>query len=499
MRFIIIGAGMAGILAAIKLKEAGFSQIAIYEKGDSVGGTWRENQYPGLSCDVAAHSYTYSFERNAEWSQMFAAGPEIHQYFKRTADKYDVTKFVRFNEEVAECRYDGGKWYIKTKKGTEDAGDFLIAATGVLHHPNIPQIEGMESFEGPMFHSARWDKSVPLEGKRIAVVGTGSTGIQLVSALQPVASKVYQVQRTAQWVIYLPKVEYTEDEKKAFREQPELMEELVQEWNNSDFLQKFFRGLVDESSEDMHMIEDLCKGFLDGMIADEELRKKLLPNYRPACKRLVMSSDYFEAVQKDNVEVVTDKIQRIEKNGIRFESGKFIELDMIALATGFDVKKFIRPTRIVGFNGVELEDVWTPDPKAYGALTVPGFPNFFFLNGPNGPVGNFALIETAEKQMGYIMQVIDLLRSGKCAALQVTQSAFESFDTWRRDAAKKTIWATGCKSWYLDSTGLPSIWTLSVEDFVEMNRKPKWQDYEFLDAEGRRLDIDPDKVLASTA
>jgi cation diffusion facilitator CzcD-associated flavoprotein CzcO len=499
MRFIVIGAGMAGVLAAIKLKEAGFSQIAVYEKGDTVGGTWRENRYPGLTCDVAAHAYTYTFERNPDWSQMFAPGPEIHQYFIRTADKYDVTKLIHFGEEVSECLYDGGKWHIKTKKGTEDWADFVIAASGVLHHPNIPHIKGMETFEGAMFHTARWDQSVALDGKRVAVIGTGSTGIQIVTALQPVAAKVYQVQRTAQWVTYLPSQTYTEEEKQRFRDQPELIEELADQWLNGEFTQMFLRGLVNESSSDMHMIEDMCKEVLEGFIADPALREKLLPNYRAACKRLVMSPDYFNAVQKDNVEVVTDKIEQIEKSGIRFESGKFIEVDLIALATGFDVAKFIRPTRVVGLNGVDLGHIWTPDPKAYGALAVPGFPNFFFLNGPNGPVGNFPLIDTAERQMGYILQAISVVGSGACKALHVTQAAFEAFDMRRREAAKKTIWASGCKSWYLDSTGVPSIWTLSNDDFVEMNKKPKWQDYEFLDAAGQRVDIDPETLFSSAA
>lgn len=493
LRFIVIGAGMAGVLAAIKLKEAGFSQIAVYEKGDSVGGTWRENQYPGLTCDLAAHAYTYTFERNPDWSQLFAPGPEIHKYFIDVAKKYGIEEITRFNEEVSECIYDEGKWRIRTKKGTEDWADFVIAATGVLHHPNIPHIEGMESFEGAMFHTTRWDHSLRLEGKRVAVIGTGSTGIQIVSALQPVAEKVYQVQRTAQWVRYIPFNKYSDEDKQRFRDNPELIEELAAEWAFGETAQKFMRGLADEASEEMHYIESLCQEDLATRITDPKLREVLTPNYRAACKRLVMSWDYFDAVQKENVEVVTDKIQRIEKNGIRFESGKFIEVDVIALATGFDVSKFIRPTRVIGLNGFDLEEFWTPDPKAYGALTMPGFPNLFFVNGPNGPVGNFSLIDIAEKQMHYIMQIVELLRSGACDAIQVSHEAFEDFNTRRREAAKKTIWASGCKSWYLDSEGLPGIWTLSIDELVEMTRKPKWTDYEFLDKHGNRLSLDPEE------
>lgn len=499
LRFIVIGAGMAGVLAAIKLKQAGFTQIAVYEKGDSVGGTWRENQYPGLTCDLAAHAYTYTFERNPDWSQLFAPGPEIHQYFISTAKKYGVEEITHFNEEVSECIYDSGKWRIRTKKGTEDLADFVIAATGVLHHPNIPYIEGMDSFEGAMFHTTRWDHSLPMDGKRVAVIGTGSTGIQIVSALQPVAEKVYQVQRTAQWVRYIPFHKYSDEDKQRFRDNPELIEELASEWAFGETAQKFMRGLADEASDEMHYIEALCQEDLDTRIIDPELREMLTPNYRAACKRLVMSWDYFDAVQKENIEVVTDKISRIEKNGIRFESGKFIEVDVIALATGFDVSKFIRPTRVVGLNGFDLEDFWTPDPKAYGALTMPGFPNLFFVNGPNGPVGNFSLIDIAEKQMHYIMQIVELLRSGTCDAIQVSREAFEDFNTRRREAAKKTIWASGCKSWYLDSEGLPGIWTLSIDELVEMTRKPKWEDYEFLDKHGNRLSLDPEGIESAMA
>lgn len=490
MRFIVIGAGVSGILAAIRLKHAGYTEIAVYEKGDSVGGTWRENQYPGLTCDLAAHAYTYSFERNPDWSQMFAPGPEIHQYLIRTADKYGVTDLIHFEEEVTECHYDGGRWYVRTAKGTEDWGDFVIAASGVLHHPNIPTFAGQEDFKGAIFHSTKWDHEVSLEGKRIAIIGTGSTGIQLVTALQPTAAKVYQVQRTAQWVREIPFETYSEEDKQRFRDNPNLIEEMAAGWVFGEGARIFMTGVINEASAEMHQLEELCQQDLESKIQDPELRAVLRPDYRPACKRLVFSWNYFDAVQRDNVEIVTDRIDRLTEHGIRFESGREIEVDVIALATGFDVSKFIRPTKVTGLGGCDLDSFWTPDPKSYGALAMPGFPNFFFINGPNGPVGNFSLIDVAERQMDYIMQMIEALEAVPATAVQVTQHAFDDFQKRQREAAKNTIWATGCKSWYLDSQGLPFVWALPVSELLDMLERPRFEDYEFLDEDGNVIKVD---------
>ncbi|MGI9283876.1 MAG: flavin-containing monooxygenase, partial [Pseudomonadales bacterium] len=223
LRFVIIGAGMAGILSAIKLQEAGFTNICIYEKAGSVGGTWRENTYPGLTCDVPSHSYTYSFEPNPNWTRQLPPGAEIREYFERTVEKYGVDKLIRFNEEIIHCEFQQGRWHINTESGKQDTADFVIAATGVLHHPSYPDIEGIDNFRGAIFHSSRWDHSVPLDGQRIGIIGNGSTGVQLVSALVHRASQVTHFQRTPQWIMPVENPAFTEEEKAAFRADRDLL------------------------------------------------------------------------------------------------------------------------------------------------------------------------------------------------------------------------------------------------------------------------------------
>lgn len=494
MRIVIIGAGMSGVLAAIRLQEAGLTDFTVYEKGDSVGGTWRENRYPGLTCDLAAHAYTYSFERNPDWSQLFAPGPEIHDYFIRTARKYDVEKFIRFNEEVSELIYDGGRWHIKTKSGVTDTADFVIAATGVLHHIRMPDLPGMDAFEGHIFHTARWDESVPLEGRRAAVIGNGSTGIQLVTALQRVAAKVYQVQRSAQWVRMRPFHVYTEEDKRRFRENPELMDQIAHEWLLGEGAKRWVNGVVDAQSTEMRELEAQCYSDFDTYITDPQLKEKLRPDYRPGCKRLVGSWDYFDAVKQPNVEVVNGVVEQIERHGVRMRDGALLEVDLIALATGFDTSMFLRPATVKGLDGVDLESFWAPDPRAYLSLTMPGFPNLFFLNGPNGPVGNFSLIEVAERQMKYIMGVVAALKQTGAAAIQVTRDAFEAFETKRRAAARNTIWATGCSSWYLGSDGVPNVWPFKANFLIGSFSAPDFRDFEFLDLQGRPIAVDLAKL-----
>lgn len=497
MRIVVIGAGMSGILAAIKLSETGLTDFTVYEKGNSVGGTWRENRYPGLTCDLAAHAYTYSFERNPDWSQLFAPGPEIHDYLKHVAEKYDILKYISFNDEVTELIFDHGRWHITTKTGVKDQADFIIAATGVLHHIRMPEIPGMDQFEGDMFHTARWDESVPLAGRDVAVVGNGSTGIQLVTALQRVARKVYQVQRTPQWVRMRPFERYSEDDKRRFRENPELMEQIAFEWQLGEGAKRFMNGVVDESSDAMHELEEICRSDFDQYVTDPDLREKLRPDYRPGCKRLVFSWDYYDAVKQPNVEVITDRIERIEKKGIRFASGKVIEVDLIALATGFDTSKFLRPAVVKGVNGSDLESFWTPDPKAYASITMPNFPNLFFLNGPNGPVGNFSLIDVAERQMVYIDAILKALKDTGATSIQVKQSAFDDWNELRKETARRTIWATGCSSWYLGSDGLPNVWPFKADYLIELLASPDFDAYEFLDANDEVMEVDRTKLPAS--
>jgi cation diffusion facilitator CzcD-associated flavoprotein CzcO len=472
LRFVIIGAGMSGILSAIKLQEAGFDDFTIYEKADRLGGTWRENTYPGIACDVPSHLYSYSFEPNPEWSHRFSPGEEIEAYFERVAHKYGVDGRIHFGEEVTRCAFERGRWRLETKSGRRDEADVVIAATGVLHHPNLPDLAGLDAFEGALFHSARWDHGVRLDGRRLGIVGTGSTAVQIVSALVDRVARLSLFQRTAQWIMPQDNPAYSEAEKEGFRRHPEQMRQLHQDLSQL-FAQGFSNAVVDASSPQMKMIEDLCRANLESSVADPGLREKLRPSYRAACKRLIISPDFYQAIQKPNAELVTEGIERVEPRGVRTRDGRLRELDVLVLATGFRADRFVRPMHVVGERGQPLDQRWAQRPDAYLSISVPGFPNFFMLNGPNGPVGNFSLIEVAELQMAYILQLTALLRAGRCRTLCPTEEATGRFEAEREVAAKRTVWTTGCRSWYLDDRGIPAVWPWTFDRFREEMARPK--------------------------
>ncbi len=476
-RFLIMGAGMSGILSAIKLQEAGLTDFTIYEKADRLGGTWRENSYPGISCDVPSHLYSYSFAPHPGWSHRFSPGAEIQAYFEDVARRYGVEKFIEYGKEITRCRFEGGRWQLETANGETDEGDFLIAATGVLHHPSYPDIEGIDSFQGSCFHSARWDHDVPLAGRRLGVIGTGSTAIQIVSALVPKVQKLSLFQRTPQWVMPQENPAFTEDEKAHFRSDPAVLRELRAEISRL-FADNFSNAVIDANSPQLKLIEEVCRANLENSVRDPELREKLRPNYRAACKRLIISEDFYEAIQSPNAELVTEGIESIEPKGVRTVDGHLHELDVLCLATGFQVDRFMRPMEIIGRNGVSLDDAWAQRPSAYLAISIPEFPNLFMLNGPNGPVGNFSLIEVAELQFGYILQLVELVRSGRCQQVSASRSATQQFDEDRVEAAKNTVWQTGCSSWYRDDRGVPAVWPWTFDRFREEMAKPKLSDYE---------------------
>jgi len=479
LRFAVIGAGMAGILAAVKLTEAGHRQVTVFEKADRLGGTWRDNTYPGLSCDVPSHLYSYSFALNPDWSMTYASGAEIQAYLEDVARRYDVLRLVRFGDEVVSCEYRGGRWHLGTAAGHHDHADVVIAATGVLHHPKIPDLEGLSSFAGAAFHSARWDHDVKIDGARVGVVGTGSTAVQIVCGVVDRAERLSLFQRTAQWVMPVPNPPIPPEERQALRAEPEKLARLY--GHLSELFDGFSGAVVDAESPQMRWIEGACLQNLEENVVDPELRERLRPDYRAGCKRLIVSGDFYRAIQHPSAELVTDAISAVEPAGVRTADGRLHELDVLVLATGFKVDAFVRPMVVTGRGGVRLDDAWASFPEAYLSISVPEFPNFFMLNGPNGPVGNFSLIEVAELQLGYILQLVDLLRAGTCRAVCATRAATDALEARRVEAATRTIWATGCHSWYLDRRGVPAAWPWHFSRFREAMVAPRLEDFELGD------------------
>ena len=479
MRVAVIGAGMSGILAAIKLRERG-DEVVIYEKAATLGGTWRDNTYPGLSCDVPSHVYAYSFELKGDWTKRFSPGAEIQAYFEGVARKYGITELIRFDSEVVRAGYEGGRWTLRMKDGRTDTVDAVIAATGVLHVPAYPDIAGLKDFEGACFHSARWDHSVRLDGRRVGVIGTGSTAIQIVPALAERAKELALFQRTAQWVLPLANPAYSEDEKAMYLRSPAALRQSYDFWAKR-FVDTFAEAVIGNDAE-LGKIEAACRANLEDNVRDPELRRRLTPNYRAACKRLIMSEEFYPALQKPGVRLVTERIERIEAGGVRTEDGQLHALDVLVLATGFDGHAFLRPMQVVGEGGRTLAQAWSQANDAYRSVAVPGFPNFFMLVGPNSPIGNFSVIQISELQVAYIQQLLDPVRDGRCVAVAPTMAASLRFNAALREAMKGTVWVTGCKSWYLDRNGNPALWPWSFDRFRDEMQAPDLADFELLRA-----------------
>ena len=469
----IVGAGMSGLLMGIRLKEAGIESFRIYEKAASLGGTWRENTYPGLTCDVPSFFYSYTFEPNLDWSRRFSPGPEILAYFERVAEKYALLPHITFNEKIVSARFDAGRWSIETSGGEKTSADVVVTACGALHQWSYPKIDGLEKFEGAMFHSAEWDQGVELEGKRIGVVGNGSSGVQMMAPLSELASRLTMFQRTAQWIMPVGNHEYTAEQRRRKRRVP-LLARLARLYYQQMF--EIFSVAVVKPGRRRQGVGDRCRAYL-ASVRDPELRRKLTPDYEPMCKRLIMSRDFYPALQKEHVELVTEDIDHVEARGVVTVDGQLHELDILVLATGFDTHAW-GIDQVVGEKGQSLEEAWDQGTRAYRSVAVPGFPNFFMLVGPNSPIGNISLIDVSEVQADYIMRCIRLLRKGRVKALAPTAEATQKFHASLLEAMQETVWVTGCNSWYLDKDGVPNTWPWTARRFHKEMRRPQLSDYD---------------------
>ncbi len=460
----IIGAGMSGMCMAMRLHREGIETFTIFEKAGEVGGTWRENRYPGLSCDVPSPFYSYSFAPNADWSTRFSDGAEIQAYFKGVAQRAGVLDRVRYDTEIVDAAFDGDRWRLRSAAGEEFTADVVVAATGVLHQPRIPDIPGLETFAGAAFHSARWDESVPLDGRRIAVIGTGSTGVQIVTALSTRAAKVTQFQRSAQWIAPVPNYTYSRAWRGLLHRFPRLNE---LRYRGTAMQYGLFTTAVVRPGWQRSLIQAVCRLNLH-TIRDRDLRRRMTPDYEPMCRRLIMSSGYYRAIQRPTVEVVDAGIDHVEPRGIVTADGRLHECDVIALATGFDAHAFVRPMTVTGRDGLTLDEAWAPGPRAHRTVTVPGFPNLFLMLGPNSPIGNTSLVPLAESQADFVARWVRRIASGEIHDVAPTAEATAAFNAAIRDNMRDTVWVTGCDSWYIGPDGQPTMWPFAIDEFHRM-------------------------------
>jgi cation diffusion facilitator CzcD-associated flavoprotein CzcO len=450
-RVIVIGAGFAGIGMAIALKRAGIDDFVVLEAAGDLGGTWRDNSYPGLTCDIPSQLYSFSFQP-WRWSRRFPARDEILAYLHALVSKHELGPHLRFGAGVAAAEFDEGSavWHVTLADGGTLQATAVVCALGQLGRPALPGIAGRDSFTGPSWHSARWNHDVSLAGRRVAVIGTGASAIQFVPEIAKVAGHVEVFQRTAPYV--LPKADrpYRPAEQDRFERLPAL--------RKADRLRVFLYGELLTSGfvvspKLLAAPMQMWRRHLRSQIADPALRAKCVPEYVMGCKRVVFSNDWYPALARPNVGLVTQRIERIVPDGVVTAGGESHAADVIVYGTGFMAGEFLTPIQVTGPGGGRLEQAWQGGARAYLGISVAGFPNFFMLYGPNTNLGGNSIIYMLEGQIGYVLPAIQALESQRLAWIDVRPEVQDTFNDWVQTASRKSVWETGCHNWYTTATG----------------------------------------------
>jgi cation diffusion facilitator CzcD-associated flavoprotein CzcO len=453
----VVGGGFGGVGALLMLRRAGFSDVVAFERGERVGGVWHHNTYPGAACDVPSHLYEFSFAPNPRWSRRYAPQQEIQRYLEDVARSHDVLGQVRTGTEVGAASWDSdaGRWTLQTSAGAHEA-DVVVAACGQLSVPKIPPLPGLETFTGPAFHTARWRHDVDLAGKRVAVIGTGCSAIQVVPAIQPDVSHLDVYQRSPGWT--WPKMDhaYSERMQRAFARFPAL-----QRADRAAIFAFMEFGAAAMTSRRWLLppFRAIARRQIAKAISDPALRDKVTPSDELGCKRLMLTDEWYPTLASDNVELVNDRISAITQTGVRTEDSTERPADILVLATGFSTHGFVAPMHVRGEGGRALAEEWQPTPRAYLGMSVPGFPNLFLLYGPNTNGGTGSVIYTIEAGMAHVIGALNELERSGARRIEVRREAAERFDRELRAALRDTVWHTGCTSWYVDAEGNdPSQW-----------------------------------------
>jgi cation diffusion facilitator CzcD-associated flavoprotein CzcO len=450
-RVAIVGAGVGGLALAMGLLEDGRDDFVVLERSDGVGGTWRYNTYPGAACDVPSHLYSYATRPNPYWSRAYAGQPEILAYLERCADESGVRPHLRTGWEVASATWDAddARWTVCSTTRDEVVADVVVFATGLFGEPRRPDIDGIDSFAGEVLHSARWDHSVPLAGRRVGVIGTGASAAQLIPEVAEVAAHTTIFQRTPPYVLPRKDPEYTAEQHERFATDPAELTRV------RDELYRWFEDTVafKPAEPAAALLKDMALDHLTKRIEDEELRAKLTPEYELGCNRTLISSAFYDAVLRDDVDLVTDAIRRIEPGGVVTADGQLHELDVLVLATGFKAGEYLHGIDVAGVGGERLHDRWSDLPTAYLGMAVPGFPNLFVFYGPNTNQGGNSIILILEAQAAYVRAALDALDGAGVAAADVRPEVAAAYDDELRAALGETVWSTGCHSYFTDASG----------------------------------------------
>jgi cyclohexanone monooxygenase len=445
----IIGAGAGGLLMGIRLQQAGIADFTIFEKTDGVGGTWRDNTYPGAACDIQSHMYSYSFELNPNWSRPYGSQPEILAYLEHCADKYGIRPHLRCNHGIAEARWedDSCRWRLTAEDGTTHQADILVTGLGMLNVPRYPDIPGLDSFAGPTFHSSRWDHTVPLAGARIGSIGTGASAIQFLPELAKEAGRLTVFQRSPVWVV--PKVDgaFSDEEKERFARRGRAR---LHRWRIFLRYERFTSFRVADRTTDER--RDLALAHLERVIPDPELRARLTPDFPIGCKRLLLSNDYLPIFNRPNVDLVTSPIERVTPAGVVTADGVEHDLDVLILATGFKAAEYLSAVDVYGADGRRLAEHWKDGAEAHLGVTVSGFPNLFMLYGPNTNQGGNSIIFILESQVHYVMGAVRRLARRR-GALDVDPAVQTAYNHRLQAAMAGTVWDGGCTNYFRGAAG----------------------------------------------
>ena len=481
---VVIGAGFGGLAAALELRDRGVEDITILEKADRVGGVWRDNTYPGAACDVPSSLYSYSFAPNPGWSRRYAEQPDILAYIEGVAAREGLVELLRTGVEVVGAEYDeqAARWRVTGRSGsgtdavavTTYEADLLVSAVGQLSRPHVPELPGVASFAGPAFHSAEWDHTVDLTGRRVAVIGTGASAVQFVPHLQRRAGQVTVFQRSAPYVVPKPDRAYRPLHHRLFRSAP------ATQRLGRELTRRVSERLNQALAEQTRLTKVLDLAFrlhLRHQVRDATLRARLTPDYPVGCKRLLFSNDWYPALVEPNVEVVTARIAEVVPGGVRTEDGVLHEADAIVYGTGFRATEFLAPMRITGRDGRRLHEEWADGARAYLGMVVPGFPGLFIVYGPNTNLGGSSILAMIECQTGYLGQAAAQLTAGR-GALEVRRDVAERYDREIQERLEDSVWTAGCASWYhAPGERVTTNWPGLVQEYRERTATLEPTDY----------------------
>ncbi|MGH3325751.1 MAG: flavin-containing monooxygenase [Streptomyces sp.] len=482
VRVAVIGSGFGGLGAAVRLRRAGVTDFVVLERREAVGGTWHDNTYPGCACDVPSHLYSFSFAPNNEWPRAFSGQEHIRAYLERVTDTFGLRQHIRFNSAVELMSWDPEElhWTLTTGQGHQLTADFVVSATGPLSDAKIPEIPGLDGFTGKVFHTSRWDHDYDLRGKRVAVIGTGASAIQVVPAIQPEVEKLTLFQRTPAWV--MPRVDrkITGLEHRLHGMLPAtryLRRQLL--WGMREMQVTAFA----KHPKMLGLIERLASSHMRRAVKDRDLRRKLTPGYRIGCKRILLSNNYYPALAEPNVDLVASGLKEVRGNTLVAADGTEAEVDAIIFGTGFHVTDMPIAHRVKGADGRTLAESWSGGMAALRGCTAPGFPNFMTVIGPNTGLGNSSMILIIESQLNYMVDYVKKLDTlggpaGK-AALDPRPEAVNAWNAHIQDRMERSVWNTGCDSWYLDANGRnTTVWPGTTAEFRNVTREVRLEEYE---------------------